>query len=142
MKWLQQLNRIIRVQALGWTFLADSSAGFGMAEENYDFEHAWLLFKTKDHPKAWEYVLPHASAGDSNAQCMMGFLCEFGGSRDVEESERWLRKAAEQNNALACITSAHCCLGRASPMKQRNAIGKQWNSASSWPRHWRGDKAR
>ena len=45
-----------------------------MADNSYDFEYASALVETKDFAKAWEYVLPHANAGDSNAQCMMGFL--------------------------------------------------------------------
>jgi TPR repeat protein len=72
-----------------------------MAEHSYDFEYTSALVKGKDFAEAWEYVLPHAQAGDSNAQCMMGFLCEFGPLPDVEKAERWLRKAAEQNNAVA-----------------------------------------
>jgi len=74
-----------------------------MADDSYDFEYAWALFQSKDFARAREYVLPHANEGDANAQCMMGFLCEhgFGASRDVQEAERWLRKAAEQNNAVA-----------------------------------------
>lgn len=72
-----------------------------MAANSYDFEYASALAESQDFAKAWEYVLPHANAGDSNAQCMMGFLCEFGPSRDVETAEQWLGKAAEQSNAVA-----------------------------------------
>jgi len=72
-----------------------------MVDDSYDFEYTSALVEGKDFAKAWEYVLPHAQARDSNAQCMMGFLCEFGLLSDVEEAERWLRKAAEQNNAVA-----------------------------------------
>jgi TPR repeat protein len=74
-----------------------------MAHDSYDFEYALALVEGKDFATAHEYVLPHANAGDSNAQCLMGFLCEhgFGVSPDAEEAERWLRKAAEQNNAVA-----------------------------------------
>jgi hypothetical protein len=53
-----------------------------MAKNTYDFEYASALTETKDFAKALEYVLPHANAGDSNAQCMMGFLCEFGPLQD------------------------------------------------------------
>ena len=83
-----------------------------MVGDNYDFGYASLLVKTKDYAKAREYVLPYANAGDSNAQCMMGFLCEFGGSRDVEEAERWLRKAAEQNNPVAWNNLGTLLLGK------------------------------
>jgi TPR repeat protein len=72
-----------------------------MAKNTYDFEYASALTETKDFAKALEYVLPHANAGDSNAQCMMGFLCEFGPLQDLAAAERWLRKVAEQCNAVA-----------------------------------------
>ena len=72
-----------------------------MADNSYDFEYASALVETKDFAKAWEYVLPHANNADSNAQCMMGFLCEFGPLQDLEAAEQWLRKAAEQGNAVA-----------------------------------------
>ena len=74
-----------------------------MVNENYDFELASALFEKKSYEEVRRYVLAHANAGDSNAQCFMGFLCEhgFGAPPDVDEAERWLNKAAEQNNALA-----------------------------------------
>ncbi|HVI78087.1 MAG TPA: hypothetical protein VM715_07965, partial [Candidatus Acidoferrum sp.] len=72
-----------------------------MADNSYDVEYASALVRNKDFAKAWEHALPHANAGDSNAQCMMGFLCEFGPLRDVQAAELWLRKAVEQRNAVA-----------------------------------------
>jgi TPR repeat protein len=97
-----------------------------MADDSYDFEYAWVLFKSKDFARAREYVLAHANEGDSNAQCMMGFLCEhgFGASRDVQEAERWLRKAAEQNNAVAWNNLGTLLLGKGETEKAKGCYGK------------------
>ena len=48
-----------------------------MVGDSCDFEYAWALVGSKDFPKVWEYVVPYANPGDSDAQCMMGFLCQF-----------------------------------------------------------------
>jgi TPR repeat protein len=93
---------------------------------NYDFDHAWALFKGKDFAKAREYVLPHANGGNSNAQCMMGFLCEHGfdASRDVAEAEQWLGKAAEQSNAVAWNNLGTLLLGKGETEKAKACYRK------------------
>ena len=99
-----------------------------MADDSYDFDYAWALVKSKDFASAREYVLPHANEGDSNAQCMMGLLCEhgFGASLDVQAAERWLRKAAEQDNAVAWNNLGTLLLGKGETEKAkacyRNAV--------------------
>jgi TPR repeat protein len=74
-----------------------------MVKANYDFEQAFALLEKKSFEEAWKYALPHANAGDSNAQCLVGLLCEhgLGTALDLQEAERWLRKAADQNNPVA-----------------------------------------
>jgi TPR repeat protein len=55
----------------------------------------------------YEFVLknamPHALAGNADAQCTIALLYEsgWGVERDFLEAERWLLKAAAQNSALA-----------------------------------------
>jgi hypothetical protein len=102
-------------------FSGSGSSDSEMADDSYDFDDAWVLFKSNDFAAAREYVLPHANEGDSNAQCMMGFLCEhgFGTSRDVQEAERWLRKAAEQNNPVAWNNLGTLLLGRGKDEKAK-----------------------
>ena len=97
-----------------------------MADDSYDFEYAWALFKGKDFAKAREYVRPRANERNSNAQCMMGYLCEhgFGASRDVLEAERWLRKAAEQNNAVAWNNLGTLLLGKGENEKAKACYRK------------------
>ncbi len=77
--------------------------GSRLMDENYNFEAALVLLQQKDYEQLWTYALPFANAGDSNAQCLMGFLCEngLGVLSNLHEAERWLREAAEQNNPVA-----------------------------------------
>jgi hypothetical protein len=64
--------------------------------------------------------------GDSNAQCMMGFLCEhgLGVSRDEREAERWLRKAAQQINAVAWNNLGTLLLGKGETDKAKGYYRK------------------
>ncbi len=70
---------------------------------NYDFDAASSPMEQKNYGDVWKYVLPYADAGDSNAQCLVALLyqCGFGVARNALEAERWLRKAADQNNPVA-----------------------------------------
>ena len=74
-----------------------------MMSNSYDFEFASALLEKKNCGELWRYALPHANAGDPNAQCLLGFLCEHGLGvvSDLDEAERWLRKATEQDNPVA-----------------------------------------
>jgi uncharacterized protein len=107
-------------------FSASGSSDSEMADDSYNFEYASALLESKDFAKAREYVLLHANEGDSNAQCMMGFLCEhgFGASRDVQEAERWLRKAAEQNNVVAWNNLGTLLLGKGETEKAKACYRK------------------
>jgi len=58
-----------------------------MVGDSCDFEYAWALVESQDFPKVWEYVVPYANAGDADAQCMMGFLCQFSPARDYGSGE-------------------------------------------------------
>ena len=66
------------------------------------------LMEQKNYEDVWKYVLPQAYAGDSNTQCLVAlclvalfYHCGLGVAPDLAEAERWLRKAADQNNPLA-----------------------------------------
>jgi TPR repeat protein len=71
--------------------------------DKYNFELAASLLEQKDYGQLWEYALPYAQAEDSDAQCLISLLyeCGFGVRRDIEEAERWLRKAVEKDNPVA-----------------------------------------
>ena len=81
---------------------------------SYDYEHASELVRTGKFSEVLEYALPFANARDSNAQCLMGLLNEhgFGVARDLDEAERWLRKAASQNNPVAWNNLGTMLLGK------------------------------
>jgi len=74
-----------------------------MANDNYDFEVACALLDKKSYEELWSYALPYAKSGDSNAQCLIAFLHQFGFGvpTDLDEAERWLRYAAHRNNPIA-----------------------------------------
>ncbi|SRR5713101_3595949 len=74
-----------------------------MTKNQYDFELVSEKLSCLDYASALQNTLPYATAGDSNAQCMMGFLYQvgLGVPRDIVEAERWLLRAAEQNNPVA-----------------------------------------
>jgi uncharacterized protein len=74
-----------------------------MPKDRYDFNIAAALMRQKEYARALAYGLPYANAGNADAQCLMGLLYEhgMGVSMDLDEAERWLRKAAQQDNAVA-----------------------------------------
>jgi TPR repeat protein len=60
-------------------------------------------FERKEYDRFVEMALPHATAGNSDAQTQLSLLYQLGlgVKRDVLEAERWLLKAAAQNNPVA-----------------------------------------
>jgi TPR repeat protein len=85
------------------TFVLEKRLGLRLVDNNYDFEFAFALFDQKDYDQVWKYALPYANAGDSNAQCLISLLLQhgFGVLANLDEAERWLRLAAQQNNGVA-----------------------------------------
>ena len=107
-------------------FSGTGSSASEMADDSYDFDYAWALFKRNDFAGLRDYALHHANEGNSNAQCMMGFLCEhgFGAFRDVREAARWLRKAAAQNNPVAWNNLGTLLLGKGEDEKAKACYRK------------------
>ena len=60
-----------------------------------------------DYGLVLEKAMPHALAGNPDAQCTIALMyeCGLGIQRDFLEAERWLLRATQQNSALACIIS-------------------------------------
>ena len=60
-------------------------------------------FGRGDYNYVLENAMPHAIAGNPDAQCMVSLLyqCGLGVKRDLTEAERWLLKATEQDSAVA-----------------------------------------
>ena len=69
----------------------------------YEADEILRAFQSADYKFVLEKAMPHAIAGNANAQCMIASMyeCGFGVGRNVVEAERWLLQAAEQNSALA-----------------------------------------
>jgi len=97
-----------------------------MAISNYDFEIASALLEKKNYEELLGYVLPHATAGDANAQCLMGFLWEhgLGVPPDLTQAERWLQKAADQNSPVAWNNLGTFWLGRGEQEKAKHCYRK------------------
>jgi uncharacterized protein len=74
-----------------------------MNPSEFNPDEAVVAFERKDYDRALRLTMPYAVAGDSDAQTQLSLLyeCGFGVERDVLEAERWLLKAAEQNNPVA-----------------------------------------
>jgi TPR repeat protein len=66
-------------------------------------EYVFDAFENQDFDLVLKLAMPRALAGDSDAQTTIALLyqCGLGVTRDVLEAERWLLKAAEQDNPVA-----------------------------------------
>ena len=60
-------------------------------------------FQRTEYKLVLERAMPHAIAGNADAQCTIALMYEngLGVERNVVEAERWLVKAANENSALA-----------------------------------------
>jgi TPR repeat protein len=74
-----------------------------MTDPIYDAEGTIEAFARKEYEFVLKTAMPHAMAGNPDAQGMVALLyqCGFGVERDVLEAERWYLMATAQNNALA-----------------------------------------
>lgn len=74
-----------------------------MAGAAYNSEEILSAIERADYEFVLKNAMPHALAGNADAQCTIALLYEVGWAvqRDFIEAERWLLKAAVQNSALA-----------------------------------------
>jgi len=74
-----------------------------VSQSEYDFEIVMQAFTSGNYAEVLRTALPHAITGNSDAQGMVSLLYQngFGVTKDLAEAERWLLKAAEQNNPVA-----------------------------------------
>ena len=65
-----------------------------------DFEHAVDAYEREDYKTAYKLFLPLAEQEDSDAQCYLGLIYEYGHGvpQDYKEAEKWYRLAAEQGD--------------------------------------------
>ena len=69
----------------------------------YDPEPTLSAFARGEYERVMQLARPYAEAGNSWAQCNVSMLYQFGlgVEKDVLEAERWLLKAAAQDNCVA-----------------------------------------
>ncbi len=74
-----------------------------MIASEYNPDVVMAAFERRDYAFVLENAMPFAAAGNPDAQCMVSLLyqCGLGVEKDIDEAERWLLKAAEQDSALA-----------------------------------------
>jgi TPR repeat protein len=74
-----------------------------MRISNYNPADAIEAFERRDYESVLKLAMPHATAGNPDAQGMVALLyqCGFGVGRDVLEAERWYPMAAAQDNPVA-----------------------------------------
>ena len=70
---------------------------------SYNPDEIMNAIQRADYGFVLENAMPHALAGNPDAQCTIALMyeCGFGIQRDFLEAERWLLKATQQNSALA-----------------------------------------
>jgi TPR repeat protein len=69
----------------------------------YDSDEVLGAFQRADYTFVQEKALPHALAGNTDAQCIVALLyqCGLGVEPNFLEAERWLLRATAQNSRLA-----------------------------------------
>ena len=69
----------------------------------YDAQGTIEAFADADYGQVLRSALPFAEAGNADAQCMIALLyeCGYGVPQDAVIAESWLRRAVEQDHALA-----------------------------------------
>lgn len=74
-----------------------------MTLPEYNWDEISNAIERADYEFVLKNAMPHALAGNPDAQIMIGLLyqCGWGVQRDVLEAERWLLKATAQDSPLA-----------------------------------------
>jgi hypothetical protein len=74
-----------------------------MALPAYNLDEITAAIQRADYAFILTSAMPHALAGNPDAQCTIALLYEagWGVQRNFIEAERWLLKATAQNSALA-----------------------------------------
>jgi TPR repeat protein len=75
---------------------------FVMALPTYNGDEIVAAIQRADYAFVLKNAMPHAVAGNPDAQCVIALVYEagWGVQRDYPQAERWLLKAAAQNSAL------------------------------------------
>jgi|SRR5579864_2580370 len=123
------------------TFVLEKQLRLRLVHNSYDFEFA--LFDQKDYDEVWNYALPFANAGDSNAQCMMSLLLQhgFGVSANLDEPSVGFGLLPSKTILSRGTISERCYCRKAKKKKRGDAIKGLSNSASPWRSPSQADRA-
>jgi TPR repeat protein len=87
-----------------------------MVEGTYNSDTAADAFQAKAYDRVLQLALPHAEAGNPDAQCTMSLMYQggLGVHRDLREAERWLLLATAQDSAAAWnnLGTLYICAGQ------------------------------
>jgi TPR repeat protein len=74
-----------------------------MASTAYKSDEVMVAFERQNYEFVLSKALPHAIAGNPDAQCTISLLyqCDFCVPKDLAKAEEWLLKATAQDSALA-----------------------------------------
>ena len=74
-----------------------------MGTSAYNADGVISAFERKDYEWVYREALPHAIAGNPDAQCMISLLYQSGFCvpKDLAKAEEWLLRATAQDSALA-----------------------------------------
>lgn len=74
-----------------------------MSEEMYEPQTLMGAFGRGEYDDVLRLAMPHAQAGNPDAQCMIALLyqCGLAVERSARIAEKWLLRAAEQDSPIA-----------------------------------------
>ena len=99
---------------------------------DYNWDEVSKAIEHGDYEFVLKNAMPHALAGNSDAQCTIALLYEagWGIQRDVLEAERWLLKATSQNSRLAWHNLGSLYFGQHPELKDKWGEGRRcWERA-------------
>jgi len=96
-----------------------------MSSPQYISRDALEAFERRDYELVLRLAMPYAIEGNSDAQTTVALLyqCGLGVNRDVLEAEKWLLRAAENNNPVAWNNLGSLYASKVPELRHR------WNAA-------------
>jgi TPR repeat protein len=99
---------------------------------DYNWDEVSKAMDRCDFDFVLKNAMPHALAGNSDAQCTISLLYQLGWGvqRDAREAERWLLKATSQDSALAWHNLGSLYFAQLPELKEKWREGRKcWERA-------------
>jgi TPR repeat protein len=99
---------------------------------DYNWDEVSKAMDRCDFDFALKNAMPHALAGNSDAQCTIALLYQLGWGvqRNAREAERWLLKATSQDSALAWHNLGSLYFAQFPELKEKWGEGRKcWERA-------------